>query len=301
MKPPLIRGARGDLNVGKYENTQLIQTLKGHKDGVFSVIFSSDNQFLIAGSFDNTVSLWRYNSTKGLFENRPFVTISEPEELWAVGFNANNNTVVTATENGKVKFWTVDGKLIKTISAHNQKIWSLHFSPDGKYFATGSADDTIKIWDSEGRFLKTLRGHEKEVLSVNFSADSKYIVSGSKDETVKFWDLTGKLLHTFEGHTNEVLDVRFSSDSELIASASADDTVIVWDVESRKQYQQTRYGSKAVEVSFNPDGKTLAIASGDNTVKLIYFKGILPTFAGNSVSISPNGEIVAVAIFLVGE
>ncbi len=290
LKPPLLRGARGDLNVGKYENTQLIQTLKGHEDGVFSVIFSPDNQYLIAGSFDNTVSLWRYNSTTGLFTNR-LATISEPDGLWAIAFNPNNNIIATANENGKVKFWTVDGKLIKTISAHNQKIWSLNFSPDGKYFATASADNTIKIWDSEGRFLKTLSGHNDQVLSVNFSPDSNQIVSGSEDRSVKLWDLTGKLLHTFAGHKDEVLDVGFSPDGKLIASGSADDTVILWDVASRKQYQQTRYGSKAVEVKFNPDGKTLAIASGDKTVKLSYLKGILPTFAGNSVSISPNGEI----------
>jgi WD40 repeat protein len=34
-----------------------------------------------------------------------------------------------------------------------------------------------------------------------------------------------------------------------------------------------------------------ATANADNTVKLSYLKGILPTFTGNSVSISPNGEI----------
>ncbi len=288
---PLAKGGWGDLNAGKYDNTQLIQTLRGHQDGVFSVIISPENKFIIAGSFDNTVSLWRYNSTTGLFENRPSVTISEPDGLWGVAFNSSNNIIATATENGNVKFWTVDGKLIKTIPAHQQKIWGLNFSPDGKYFTTASADNTIKLWDSEGRFLKTFTGHKDKVLSVNFSPDRKLIVSGSKDETVKLWDLTGQLLHTFAGHIDEVLDVRFSPDGKSIASASADDTVIVWDVASRKQYQQTRYGSKAVEVSFNPNGKTLAIASADNTVKLSHLKGILPRFAGNSVSISPDGEI----------
>ncbi|MDY6900631.1 MAG: WD40 repeat domain-containing protein, partial [Cyanobacteriota bacterium] len=274
---------------------KLLQTLTERKDGFFSVIFSPNNKFLIAGSFDNTVSLWRYNSATGLFSKNPVVTISEPEELWAIGFNPNNNIIATATENGKVKFWNLSGKLIKTISAHNQKIWGLNFSQDGKYFATASADNTINIWDREGRFLKTLRGHEDEVLSVNFSPDNKFIVSGSKDKTVKLWDLTGKFLHTFEGHTNDVLDVRFSPDGKLIASASADNTVRIWNVSLKEEYQRIKYGSKAIEVKFSPDGKTLATASEDKTVKLRYLKGILPTFTGNSVSISPDGETVAIA------
>ncbi|AFY55337.1 WD40 repeat-containing protein [Rivularia sp. PCC 7116] len=274
---------------------KILQTLLGHKQGIFSVIFSPDDKFMIAASFDNTVSLWRYNSTTGLFTNRPFVRISEPDGLWAIAFNPNNNIIATASENGKVKFWTLDGKLIKTIPAHDEKIWGLNFSADGKYLATASADNTIKIWDSQGRFLKTLTGHKDKVLSVNFSPDSKYIVSGSEDKTVKLWDLTGKLLHTFEGHTNDVLDVRFNPDGKLIASASADDTVRVWDVALKEEYQQVRYGSKAIEVKFSPDGKTFATASGDKTVKLSYLKGILPTFTGNSVSISPDSETVAIA------
>ncbi|NJO62092.1 MAG: AAA family ATPase [Richelia sp. RM2_1_2] len=292
----LASGSQDNLIKIWRQNGKLIQTLEAHKDGIFSVIFSPDNQFIITGSFDNTVSLWRHNSTTGLFTNRPFVRISETDGLWAIAFNPNNNIVATGSENGKVKFWTLDGQLIKTISAHNQKIWSLNFSPDGKYFATASTDNTIKIWDSQGRFLKTLLGHTDGVLSVNFSPNSKQIISGSKDETVKLWDLTGKLLHTFAGHTDEVLDVRFSRDGKLIASASADDTVRVWDVALQKQlYQHKGHGSKAVEVNFSPDDKTLAIASADNSVKLKYLKGILPTFAGNSVSFSPDKKTIAIA------
>ncbi|MEL7245270.1 MAG: CHAT domain-containing protein, partial [Cyanobacteria bacterium J06573_2] len=109
---------------------KLLQTLTEPKDGIFSVIFSPDNQFIITGSFGNTVSLWRYNSRTGLFTKNPVVTITEPEELWAVAFNPNKNIIATGTENGKVKFWDLSGKLIKTIPAHNQKIWGLNFSPD---------------------------------------------------------------------------------------------------------------------------------------------------------------------------
>ncbi|MCJ8279742.1 MAG: WD40 repeat domain-containing protein, partial [Rivularia sp. ALOHA_DT_140] len=275
---------------------KLLQTLAGHKEGVFSVIFSPDNQYLIAASFDNTVSLRKYNSKTGLFIKNHETIISEPDGLWAVAVNSKDNIIATANENGEVKFWTFQGKLIKTIPAHNQKIWSLNFSPDGNYFATASADNTIKIWDSQGRFLKTLTGHEKDILSVNFSPDSKYIVSGSEDETVKIWNLTGKLLHTFTGHTDEVLDVRFSPDSKLIASASTDNTVRVWDIGLKKQvYQNKAHGGKAIEVSFSPDGKTLATASGDKTVKLSYLKGILPTFTGNSLSFSPDGKTIAIS------
>ena len=300
LQQPLLSGATGN------RKTLLMQTLKGHKDGVFSVVISPDNQFIIAGSYDNTVTLWRYNYPTGLFTNRPIVRISETNGLWAVALNPKTNIITTANESGKVKFWTLNGKLINTISAHQGKIWSLNFSSDGKYFATASADKTIKIWNNQGKFLKTLIGHQDEVLSVNFSPDNQKIISGSKDETVKLWNWTnsGQLLHTFKGHSDEVLDVRFNHDGKLIASASADDTVRVWNVSQQQElYQYKGHGDKAAEVSFSPVsaetlqgfGKTLATASGNNSIKLRYLKGILPTFTGNSVSISPNSEIIAVA------
>lgn len=207
---------------------RLLQTLAGHVDSVFSVIFSPNNQFLIAASFDDTISFWRYDFSTSLFESKPVFRLSEKDGLWAIALSPNGKILATANHKGEIKLWTLDGQLIRTISAHNQRIWSVNFSPDGQAIATASADKTVKLWNLEGKALKTLQGHSDEVLSVDFSPDSKFIASASKDKTVKIWDFTGQLLHTFEGHTDEVLDVHFSPDGKFIASASADDTVKVW-------------------------------------------------------------------------
>ncbi|MDB9348062.1 eIF2A-related protein [Nodularia spumigena] len=273
----------------RYANT-------GHNHGLFSVIFSPDSQLLIAASFDHNITAWRYNSQTNLFAEKPIFQITEKEGLWAVSISPDHSTLAIATANGKVKFWTMDGQLLQTISAHSQKIWHLNFSSDGQTFATASADQTVKVWNLSGELLTTLQGHSDQVLSVNFSPDGQTLATASKDKTVKVWDLTGKLLHNFAGHSDEVLDVRFSPDGELIASASADDTVRVWSVEQQKQlYKFSGHGGKASEVSFSPDGQTLASASKDKTVKLWRLQGILPSFSGNYLSISPDGEIVAVS------
>ena len=278
------------------KNGLLIQTLTGHKQSVFSVMMSHDSQLLIAGSFDNTVTIWRYNSATGVFETHPFVTIAEPDGLLATRLTPDNRMLATANEKGQVKFWALDGKLIKTIAAHNQKIWSLSFSPDGKTFATASADKTVKIWTLEGKLIKTLSGHSEEVLSVNFSPDSQKSVTASADKTVKLWDVTGKLLHTFNGHEDEVLDVRFSPDGKLIASASADNTVKIWSIDTKTQlYTLSGHGRKASEVSFSPDSQTIATASADNSIKLWRLEGMSPNFTGNHISVSPDEKTIAIS------
>ncbi len=282
-------------------NGRLLQTLAGHRDGVFSVIFSQNNQLLITASFDNTISFWRYDNSTNLFENQPFFRLLEKDGLGAIALSPDGKILATANRKGQIKLWTLDGQLIRTIPAHNQRIWSVNFSPDGQTLATASADKTVKLWNLEGKALKTLQGHSNEVLSVNFSPDSKFIASTSKDKTVKVWDFTGQLLHTLDGHNNEILDVNFSPDSKFIASASADDTVKVWSIPRDDKsnspsliYTFSGHGGKASEVSFSPDGKTIASASADKIIKLWHLQGILPSFPGNSVSISPDGKTVAV-------
>ncbi|MBW4498709.1 MAG: CHAT domain-containing protein [Scytonema hyalinum WJT4-NPBG1] len=300
----ILASASQDASIKVWQkNGRLLQTLKGHKDGVFKAIFSPNGQILTAASFDNTITVWRYNSTTGLFEVHPFLRLSDKDGVWAIALSPDSKILATASQNGKVKLWTLDGKLIKAIPAHNQKIWSVSFSPDGQTFATASADKTLKLWNLEGKALKTLQGHSDEVLSVEFSPNGKTLASGSRDRTVRLWNLARQLLHIFEGHTDEVLNVRFSPDGNSIGSASADDTVKVWSIEQKKElYTFKGHGGKASEVSFSPVsaaslqefGKTLASASANRTVKLWHLEGILPTFTGNSVSISPDSKTIAV-------
>ena len=292
----------GKIRIWQRDGKLTQPPLTGHEQGVFSVSFSSDGKFLIAASFDNTITFWRYNSQNNLFEERPFLTVTDTDTkiIRSFALSPNNQILATGYQNGKVKLQTLKGENLQKnqqeIQAHNAKIWSLNFSPDGKTFATASADKTVKLWNLDGKVLKTLKSHEDEVLSVAFSPDGKLLASGSKDNTVKLWDLSGKLLHTFKGHTNEVLDVRFSGDGKLLASAGADDTVRVWsNQEKSKQeiYTFKGHGGKASEVSFSPDGQTLATASADKAVKLWRLDGILPSFEGNSVSVSPDSKIIA--------
>ncbi|OKH34173.1 hypothetical protein NIES2101_39415 [Calothrix sp. HK-06] len=291
----LLASASDDATIKIWQRDgKLLQTLKGHKDNVFSVIWDKNSQILVAASFDQTITVWR-RLEEGLFETKPVIRISEPDEVWGVALNSQSNILATSTKSGQVKLYSLDGKLIKTIAAHNSKIWSVNFSPDGK-IATAGADNLIKIWNIEGTLLTTLKGHTDQVLSVNFSPDSKSLVSTSLDRTVRLWDITGKLLHTFEeAHPEEVLDARFSPDGKYITSAGADNKLMVWDIaQKRELYSFKQRGGKISEIIFSPDGKTIASASDDKTVKLWRLKGILPTLEGTCFSISPDNKTIAI-------
>jgi WD40 repeat protein/energy-coupling factor transporter ATP-binding protein EcfA2 len=240
-----------------------------------------------------------------------------------VSFSPDGKTLVSASDDGIVKLWNLEGKELQTLKGHNDWVYRVSFSPDSKTFASASADKTIKLWNLQGKLLQTLRGHGEAVTSVVFSPDGKTIASASADKTIKLWNLQGKLLQTLRGHGEAVTSVVFSPDGKTIASASADKTIKLWNLEGielqtfkghsalktiklwnlegRELQTFKGYSALVSSVSFSPDGKTIAGLSPNNTVKLWNIEGReLQAFKGHnapvrSVSFSPDGKMIASA------
>jgi WD40 repeat protein len=75
--------------------------------------------------------------------------------------------------------WDISGKLIATLTGHQELVNSASFSPDGKRIVTTSVDNTAKVWDISGKLIATLTGHQDYVNSASFSPDGKRIVTAS--------------------------------------------------------------------------------------------------------------------------
>jgi len=189
------------------------------------------------------------------------------------------------------------GRLVRTLSGHEDAVYSVAFSPDGRLLASGSHDDTIKLWEVEtGRLVRTLSGHKEWVWSVTFSPDSRLLVSGARGGTVKLWDVeTGRLMRTLSGHTVSVYSVTFSPDSRLLVSGARGGTVKLWEVETGRLVRTLSRNSRSV--AFSPDGRLLASGLEGGTVKLweVETGQLVRTLSRNSRSMafSLDGKLLA--------
>ncbi|WP_016953798.1 CHAT domain-containing protein [Anabaena sp. PCC 7108] len=165
---------------------QLLQTLKGHTDGVYGVSFSPDGKTIATSSKDNTVKLWSR-------EGQPLQTLKgHAGWIWNVTFSPDGQFIASASEDNTVILWHRDGTLFKkfkTLKGHTARVSDVTFSSDGKLIATGSSDATIKFWNLDGLLLATLEEHKDRVMSVSFSPDGKTLASTSVDGAVKLWNL----------------------------------------------------------------------------------------------------------------
>jgi WD40 repeat protein len=202
----------------------------------------------------------------------------------AVGFTAglaflpDSKTVVSATENGAVRFWEAStGALVREFRTDPMVIKGITLSTDGKHVAVAGflipdeASDTqgeVRIHSAEtGEWLHTLKRNPREVdrTSMAFTPDGKHLVSLS-------------------GHGGTLRIEEVATGIELL--------------------KQTFPGDNGPSVAVSPDGKQIAVHTGPNTEKQFVWswqageeprelKSVGMPNGGGQIVFSPDGKLVA--------
>ncbi|MDB9450641.1 protein kinase domain-containing protein [Dolichospermum circinale] len=245
----------------------LLQTLTGHSDSVYSVAYSPDGQTLASVGGDKTIKLWNVKTGNLLQTLTGHSDSGKP-----LAYNPDGQTLASRNTVKTIKLWNLKtGNLLQTLKGNSVWANSLAYNPDGQTLASGNADSTIKLWNVKtGNLLQTLTGHSNAVFSVAYSPDGQTLASGSFDKTIKLWNVkTGKLLQTLTGHSDPVNSVAYSPDGQTLASGSDDDTIKLWNVKTGNLLQTvTGHSDSVYSVAYSPDGQTLASGSSDKTIKI---------------------------------
>ena len=153
------------IKIWNAENGELIKTLNGHTDWVFSVCFSSDNKRIVSGSYDKSIKIW--NTDTGELIN---TLNGHTNSVFSVCLSSDNKRIISGSYDKSIKIWNAGtGELINTLNDHTKAIFSVCFSSDNKRIVSGSYDNSIKIWNSvSGELIKTINGHSDSVYSVCF-------------------------------------------------------------------------------------------------------------------------------------
>ena len=153
---------------------------------------SSDNEYIISGSSDQTIQIWSFVS-----KTQIAVLCGHTPEIACLVITSDNKFIFS----GSGKF------LIKWDLKMGNELWRYN------------NESSFSLM--EAKFLNFIGDDYSHVLSIGISPDNNTLVSGSGDKKIRLLNISdGTLYDQFKIEGHELVTVAFTSDGKLIASSS---------------------------------------------------------------------------------
>ena len=179
-----------------------------------------------------------------------------PGGMTSVRFFGGDKTIVTGSDDGTVRLWTVDSRVAKPVIAQTDTIQSIEMSTDGRRAVTASLDKTVRVWDVASQREIARITHDDYVRHAAFSPRGDLVVASSVDSTAQIWNLDGKPIGTAMKHNGAVVMAAFSADGESVLTASEDGTARRWNLQGQVT-ATLEHKEPVIAAAFLPDGSLL--------------------------------------------
>jgi WD40 repeat protein len=255
-----------DLEPITSENISRIQEVARFSlpdDWVRAIAFSSDGTLLAAGTWFDSVHVWRVSTGDEV--------ATQPVEipLCDIRFSPDSTRLASSDLEGDMYLWDFAADAETTVLAgpqrsHHNICGEATFSPDSALLAYASEDGAIRLWDVAASMeLITIRTQEAD--RVLFSPDGKLLAASDTDGTIRLWDVAARTeTAILEGHSELISSMAFSPNGGLLASGSLDFTVKLWDLEADEVINTIASDDQAyfgiANLAFSPDGTSIVFS-----------------------------------------
>ena len=232
-----------------------------------SVDCSPTGNFIVSGSDDKTVKIWKLYNWDDKYEPPIKTFKGHTATVNSVSYSPNGEYVASGSDDGSIKIWHIKtGKAI-TINTEG-KVSSIVYSPNGQFLA-GAIGHTIIISELKDNFPTNKRivliRHTDTINCIAYSLNGKFLASGSRDQLIKIWNTaTNECVHTLDDISGSVNAIAYSPNGKFLASGSDNGAIKIWDVESGTCLHTLKQHTKPITcVAYHPDGKFLISGSED--------------------------------------
>jgi WD40 repeat protein len=213
-------------------------TLPAHKDEIFALAFSPDNNTLASSGYDRLIRLWDVTHGKQVRMLK-----DHSDTVYGLAFNQDGSLLASASADRAVKVWeTATGRRLYTLAESTDWLYSLVWSPDGKHLAAAGVDQSIRVWAvnaSAGKLVHSAYAHEAPVVRLAYSADGKTIYSLGEDRALKSWDTaTMRERMVYAKQAEAPLSLAVRPDQKQLAVGRYDGVLVLLDEASGKVEKQ---------------------------------------------------------------
>lgn len=119
-----------------------INTLAGHVDEIYGIVFSPDNKTLASSSFDGSILLWNLETGSQIA-----LLKANNSAVRTVAFSPSGQLLASGGEDGYITIWDLSSmEPIQYLGGHHSWVLGVAFSPDGKQIVSGGNDSTFRFW-----------------------------------------------------------------------------------------------------------------------------------------------------------
>ncbi|MBN2442376.1 MAG: caspase family protein, partial [Spirochaetales bacterium] len=229
------------------------------------------------------------------------------DSITQVAFDDEGRVIITGSKDGTVKFWSLDGSLIRTLEGNWNFLYACAWNPRGNLIATGSNENYLNLWETTGALYRSTIPEGNYIGALDYNSDGSLLASGSGDGKIRLWDSGTRLMNEFQAHESGVIDLEISPDNTYILSTGFDSMVCLWDMKGNTIFKFPKFKSTIDAIGFAPDSKTVALGVDQEIVfydvagrevKRILFQDSIETLkrpfdAIRALALSPDGNFIA--------
>ena len=172
------------VKVWKISTGEIVHTLRGHVQKVYSVVLDHKRNRCISGSMDNLVKVWSLDTGSVIY------TLEGHTQLVGL-LDLSHDRLVSAAADSTLRIWDPEtGQCKHTLSAHTGAITC--FQHDGHKVISGS-DRTLKMWNVQtGEFIRDLLTDLSGVWQVKFN-ERICVAAVQRDQVtyIEVWQFVG--------------------------------------------------------------------------------------------------------------
>ncbi len=202
--------------------------LKGHRNTVMGLSWSSDGSRLASAATDTTIRIW----DTGNPDSKP-VTLKSPYRISAaVEFLPDGQTLISAGGGDEALVWSLEsGEVAAALPGHGQSARHLQLTQDGQTVITQDFEGLVRTWSTDDWSLTgTFDIDSKAPRSVRLSPDGSRLAV-MEEKRVRVLALPSlEQMAEFPLSIKGVHLASFSPDGSLLAVTAADGKARVWDV-----------------------------------------------------------------------
>ena len=179
------------LGILGYAEPPKIAIQSGHLSSVSAAAFSPDGKFVLTGGLDDVVRVWNLNG-------RMIRVIGGYQGcILGIFVFGDDNRIITASSDGKVKLLTFTGEFQKVLySVGNWEIKSIQLAPDKRSVYIVKYDTVSRV-DLDGKLLWEIKPGQKSI-NISLNWDGAFFVSAGEGPQITIWSSEGLMKGGFD-------------------------------------------------------------------------------------------------------